>query len=98
MAISDAFMIVEVDIQGNDEVIVKGRAYLDILVGDVLYGENVNEELIEQCSKFVVEKITSYGKETPILSSVMTGNLLLKGVDTFRLSDCKMLHKCINDD
>lgn len=87
---TEAFMIVEI-VEGIEDMIVKGRAYIDIRVGDILYTKNNDKEKIS-CS---IEKMSSYGRETEVLSSMMTGDVTLKLLQNVNLKDSRMLYKDI---
>ncbi|MDS0526544.1 hypothetical protein NNC19_12705 [Clostridium sp. SHJSY1] len=96
----EAFMIVEI-VEEIEDVIVRGRAYIDIGVGDVLYVKNRYEEKIP-C---IIEKMSSYGRETKVLNSMMTGdvtlkflqNVSLKNICTnYKRNELKYVYKCGN--
>jgi hypothetical protein len=54
---------------------VRGRAYADVSVGDMLVTSPDADQV------FRVEQIMSYGRSTDLLSQMMTGTLILSGGD-----------------
>lgn len=77
---TEAFVVVTVAPLGaENQWLVRGRAYNDVQINDMLYLESVDAEIGQESHAFKVERIVTYGTEVPELSRIMTGDLTLRG-------------------
>lgn len=78
MSKTDVFHVVTVERVGEDGThwLARGRAWEDVSVGDVVCFDVLGEHGGEQTLRFRVVAIMTYGKETPMLSRIMTGDLI----------------------
>jgi hypothetical protein len=85
----EAFYIAHIEIVGVKTVLVKGRAYHDIKIGDVLYWLSSYDER----SEVRVIGLNSYGRSLAELSSGMTGDVELLFNDSIDLGELSMLYR-----
>ncbi|CAG0973842.1 hypothetical protein ARNL5_01910 [Anaerolineae bacterium] len=89
---SASFLVVEVQPITTTEWLVRGRAYQDIHIGDVLFTVNP-ENTLEAAESFRVISITSYGYTIDTLYGMMTGDLTLHGEMGNILPKCSYLDR-----
>jgi hypothetical protein len=71
---------------------VKGRAYEDLKVGDVVtISEKSQGRTIRELTQYVVDAISTYGKSVDTLNQMLTGELLLRGTNGEKLKAERML-------
>lgn len=59
--------------------LVRGRAYEEIRVGDVVYFCVAMPQADNRSIGFNIVSIRTYGKDTPLLSGMWTGDIVLQG-------------------
>jgi hypothetical protein len=80
------FSIIYIIEKKSGEWIVEGRAYADVKIGDLL-------SISSECESYLrVIAISSYGKQTDLLSTMMTGMLHLQGDISPKESNEKLLY------
>ncbi|MCC6975924.1 MAG: hypothetical protein IT322_18100 [Anaerolineae bacterium] len=92
MTESASFLVVEVQPISTTEWLVRGRAYQDIHIGDVLFTVNT-ENTFEAEESFRVISIASYGYAIDTLYGMMTGDLTLRGEKGTMLLKCSYLDR-----
>lgn len=83
MTKKNAFHVVTIERVGGGTTLwlARGRALDDVSVGDMIAIDFPDEHDAEQSLRFKVVDIKAYGKETPVLSRMVTGDLTLEGVN-----------------
>jgi hypothetical protein len=80
-AVSDpslAFLTIDRDLAGDGQCTVRGRAYGNIYVGDVLLARKPSGAS-GSIPRFVVTGISTYGRTVESLERMLTGTLTLQG-------------------
>lgn len=77
----DVFLVgkVEAVAQTQSDWLVRGRAYEEIHVGDVVYFDVATPKTDNGPISFAIVSIRTYGKDTPLLSGMWTGEIVLRG-------------------
>lgn len=88
MEMIKVFLVVTVEYINGTRWRVRGRAYEDIKIGDTINLFNGEETI-----KFVIDSASSYGKEIYGLNRMMTGDIVLNGVNGETLLGIDMLYK-----
>lgn len=88
---SEAFFIVTVEKINKKTILVRGRAYLDIKIGDDLFFQSTYEKR----SEARVIGLNSYRRSLTELSSGMTGDIELLLKDLIDFQGMAMLYKKI---
>ncbi|HWI64960.1 MAG TPA: hypothetical protein VNT75_24285 [Symbiobacteriaceae bacterium] len=70
---------------------LRGRAWLELHLGDLLYADQVGPRGVEHA--LVIERITTYGRDVDVLPAVWTGDIVVTGADYSRLEGVKYLFK-----
>jgi hypothetical protein len=94
MTCIDTFLVVEVYPIKANTWLVRGRAYEDIQLGDVVFAKQPMPASSEAVNPFRVVAISSYGGELDVLGRMMTGDLTVRGDDGDQLKSSKMLLRC----
>ncbi len=81
-----AFSLLEVVPQTDELTLVRGQAYSELQVGQILFSENDNHLL-----EFEVTSISTYGQNIDELNRGMTGNLVIRGSSGASLKDVNFL-------
>jgi hypothetical protein len=86
------FEVVDIrDLAGDgSRLLVRGRTYDNIEVGDIVYPENLDGS-VRDGQPLVIVEMSSYGRPTPILSRTMTGDVTVQGRSGDDLAHVKYL-------
>ncbi len=87
----DAFAVGEVKHIKDDTWLVRGRAYEDLKIGDVVFADVPGQDGSAEAFPFHIIAISTYGFDVDALYRVMTGDLTLRGQHGDRLKEAPML-------
>jgi hypothetical protein len=94
----EVFLVVQVLDYGEDKWLIKGRAYAPIEIGDILCLETFNEESSTTTSwDFRVLSIFTYGEAVSVITTMVTGELLVEGKQESTLLSTKYLYKKLSN-
>lgn len=95
MSCTEIFLIGEIKPLSDDTWLVRGRAYEDVRVGDLIYPEESVSQDSELAEPLRIIAISSYQEDVNVLYRMMTGDLTVLGSRSQRLDRSHMLVRCV---
>lgn len=86
-----AFEVAVAEPDTGNRMRLRGRAWLDVHLGESLYVDQDGPRDTEHA--FVIERITTYRRDTDVLSEIWTGDIVVRGTDYDRLKGVRFLFK-----
>lgn len=88
-----AFEVVVAEPDTNNRMRLRGRAWLEVHLGEALYLDQDGPRDAEHA--LVIERITTYGRDVDVLSAIWTGDIVVSGANYDRLREARFLFKAV---
>ncbi|HWI64957.1 MAG TPA: hypothetical protein VNT75_24270 [Symbiobacteriaceae bacterium] len=86
-----AFEIGVAESECENRMRLRGRAWLEVHLGDLLYTDQDGPRGAQHA--FIIERITTYGRNVDVLPEIWTGDIVVTGTDCSRLNGVRYLFK-----